>query len=252
LLQATSSDQLSRPGENIALTSLSGVVLDALGGLYLAYDLLGAKHGPLRRLSRLLTYSAIFGLGYEITLGSAFGLAGALVSGPIADYELQRRSRQIEPTRTEWVTKSLVRGLAFGIAGSVAVSTRFGIAFGVLTVLAMIITDELGFGTNIYGTYRKPGLDRRLAVAGVIRGILIGVAGVLGGAIAREADALWYGVEIGVVVGVLVNVVAILSPSVEWWVENLPDRALGGYGAFLVLIGSALQTVQYVMPLISN
>ncbi|MBV8438396.1 MAG: hypothetical protein JOY95_12880 [Silvibacterium sp.] len=161
---------MSRPGENIALISLSGVVLDGLGGLYLAYNLLGAKHGPLRRLSRLLTYSAISGLGYGITLSLAYGVAGALVSGPSADYELQRRARQIEPTRTEWIWTSLVRGLSFGIAGWITVDPRFGFAFGILTALAMIVTYELGFGTSTYRAYRKPQLDRRLAVAGIIRG----------------------------------------------------------------------------------
>jgi hypothetical protein len=54
------------------------------------------------------------------------------------------------------------------------------------------------------------------------------------------------------VVGVLNTTVTVLSPVVEWWVDNLPDRALGGYGAFLLLIGSAMQTVQYVIPLISR
>lgn len=58
------------------------------------------------------------------------------------------------------------------------------------------------------------------------------------------------GIQIGVVVGALNTTVTILSLPVEWWVDNLPDPALGGYGAFLVLIGFALQTVQYVMPLI--
>jgi hypothetical protein len=53
-------------------------------------------------------------------------------------------------------------------------------------------------------------------------------------------------------VGILNTAVTVLSPSVEWWADNLPERALGGYGAFLVLIGSALQTVQYVAPLISR
>jgi hypothetical protein len=54
------------------------------------------------------------------------------------------------------------------------------------------------------------------------------------------------------VVGILNTTITIMSPLVEWWADNLPDRALGGYGAVLVLIGSALQTVQYVIPLISR
>jgi hypothetical protein len=38
---------------------------------------------------------------------------------------------------------------------------------------------------------------------------------------------------------VLNTTVTILSPLVEWYADNLPDRALGGHSAFLFLIGSA-------------
>ncbi len=76
----------------ISLLSLTGVVLNALGGLYLAYDLLGAKQGPLRLLARLFTYSAILGLGYAALLGLWFGLAGAFVLGPALQYQLWRRA----------------------------------------------------------------------------------------------------------------------------------------------------------------
>ena len=43
--------------------------LDVLGSLYLAYDLLGGQHGPLRLLTRAVTYSIVFGIGYGIGLG---------------------------------------------------------------------------------------------------------------------------------------------------------------------------------------
>jgi hypothetical protein len=33
---------------SVAAVSLTGISLDVLGGLYLAYDLLGGQHGPLR------------------------------------------------------------------------------------------------------------------------------------------------------------------------------------------------------------
>src|ERR1700685_1812460 len=105
---------LSGP-ELIALLSLTGVVLDALGGLYLAYDLLGGKRGLLRLLSRVLTYSAIFGLGYGVTLGLWFGLAGALISGPSVEYQLLRRAQGIDPSRVEWLSVAIARGLSFGI-----------------------------------------------------------------------------------------------------------------------------------------
>jgi hypothetical protein len=59
----------------IAAVSLTGICLDVLGGLYLAYDLLGGQHGPLRLLTRIVTYSLVFGIGYGLGLGFFFGVA---------------------------------------------------------------------------------------------------------------------------------------------------------------------------------
>ena len=36
-----------------------------------------------------------------------------------------------------------------------------------------------------------------------------------------------------------------VSPFVEWWADNLPERRLGAFGAFLVLLGFGLQSLQY-------
>jgi len=61
--------------------SLLGIVIDGLGGLYLAYDLLGGKRGPLRILTRGVTYSALFGIGYWLTLDPVFGIVGGIGIG---------------------------------------------------------------------------------------------------------------------------------------------------------------------------
>lgn len=243
---------LIRMDQVIPLVSLTGVVLDALGGLYLAYDLFGEKHGPLRLVSRLFTYSAILGLGYGATLGLWFGLAGAFVLGPAIEFQLWRRARGISPSTLEWATMAALRGLAFGVAGWLAVGHRFGIAFGILSALAMHLTYAFGFGTNAYRIYQRPRLEQLDIQGAFFRGLVVGFAGVVSGAVTGRSEALLHGLEIGVVVGVLNTTLTVLSPAVEWWADNLPDRALGGYGAFLVLIGSALQTVQYVAPLISR
>src|ERR1035437_7191578 len=47
----------------VAAVSITGTCLDVLGSLYLAYDLLGGQHGPLRLLTRAVTYSIVFGMG---------------------------------------------------------------------------------------------------------------------------------------------------------------------------------------------
>jgi len=53
----------------VAGVAIAGTSLDVLGSLYLAYDLLGGQHGPLRVLTRMVTYSVVFGLGYGAGLG---------------------------------------------------------------------------------------------------------------------------------------------------------------------------------------
>jgi hypothetical protein len=53
----------------VAAISITGTCLDVLGSLYLAYDLLGGQHGPLRLLTRAVTYSIVFGVGYGLGLG---------------------------------------------------------------------------------------------------------------------------------------------------------------------------------------
>ena len=42
----------------VAAISIAGIILTVLGTLYLAYDLLGGQHGPLRLLTRVVTYSS--------------------------------------------------------------------------------------------------------------------------------------------------------------------------------------------------
>src|ERR1700683_2144288 len=62
----------------LAAISIAGTSLDVLGSLYLAYDLLGGQHGPLRLLTRAVTYSIVFGVGYGIGLGLFLALGGTV------------------------------------------------------------------------------------------------------------------------------------------------------------------------------
>jgi len=67
-----------------------------LGSLYLAYDLLGGQHGPLRLLTRAVTYSLVFGIGcYGLGLGLFFGLTAGIATGITMAIELNRASRRL-------------------------------------------------------------------------------------------------------------------------------------------------------------
>src|ERR1700683_2207917 len=100
----------------LAAISIAGSCLDVVGSLYLAYDLLGGQHGPLRLLTRAVTYSILFGVGYGLGLGPFFGLVSGLGVGVTVAIELNRISRGIEPHSL--VTDSIfsaIRGVAVGI-----------------------------------------------------------------------------------------------------------------------------------------
>src|SRR3977135_2651012 len=110
----------------VALISIIGTSLDVLGALYLAYDLLGGEHGPLRTLTRAVTYGALFGTGYGLALGPVFGLATGIAHGITLGWEYSRASRN-EARASIWMdaAMSAIRGCGFGLGASFLFGTRF-------------------------------------------------------------------------------------------------------------------------------
>ena len=86
----------------VAAISIAGSCLDVLGSLYLAYDLLGGKHGPLRLLTRAVTYSILFGLGYGLGLGLFFGITCGIATGITVSIELNRAARGLRHYSLPW------------------------------------------------------------------------------------------------------------------------------------------------------
>jgi hypothetical protein len=233
----------------VPILSLAGVILVGLGALYLAYDLLGGKNGPLRAFTKSTSYGVLFGSAYGLPLGVWFGLAGLLVSGPALSIEIGRRSaREIHPF-FEALMLGLLRAVSFGTAGWLSKDSWFGIIFGMFCAVGFVAAYLIvGPPANI--GLGQPRIDKAVLERAALRAGSIGLAAVLSGAIHRENRALSYGVEVGVVIGMSSGILLAVAPSVETWVDNLPDRRLGGYGAILVVVGSLLQTFQYVFPLV--
>lgn len=232
----------------VPILSLTGVILDALGGLYLAYDLLGGKHGPLRTVTKSVSYGVMFAIVYGLPLGIWFGLAGLLVSGPALSLEIgQRNALEVHPF-FQALAFGLLRAASFGAAGWLSKDLWFGINFGIFCAVGFVAA-YLIVGPPAVASSGRPQIDKVVLRRAVFRGASIGLAAVLSGVLHREPHALWYGVGVGVVTGASSAVLLAVAPAVEAWVDNLPDRRLGGYGAVLVLIGSLLQTLQYVFPL---
>jgi hypothetical protein len=114
----------------ILILSLTGAMLDAPGGLYLAYDLLGGQNGPLRAVTKSISYGVLFATVYVLPLGFWFGLAGLLVSGPILSVEIERSNVRGRHSFLEALGYSLPRAASFGVAGWLSKDAGFGISFG--------------------------------------------------------------------------------------------------------------------------
>src|SRR5262245_1127516 len=123
----------------VAAISLVGICLDVLGGLYLAYDLLGGQHGPLRLLTRMVTYSIVFGVGYGLGLGLLFGLASGVTTGITVAIELHRTAGRRDHYPLPWESLfSAIRGLGFGVGLYPLVGLSFAAVFGALITAGQI------------------------------------------------------------------------------------------------------------------
>src|SRR4051812_1370275 len=134
----------------LAAISISGTCLDVLGSLYLAYDLLGGQQGPLRLLTRAVTYSLIFGLGYGLGFGLVFGVATGIANGVTVAIELNRLSRGKPHFSLAWESFfAAVRSVAFGFAlyrvlGGGSSAVGFSVMFAVLTTVGAIVAYSRG------------------------------------------------------------------------------------------------------------
>src|SRR5579859_5389633 len=99
----------------LAAISIAGTSLDLLGAMYLAYDLLGGRHGPLRTLTRAVTYAVIFGLAFGVPLGWRMGVAVGITHGFTLAIEFSRAARQQSYGLLSDAVFSLIRATGYGI-----------------------------------------------------------------------------------------------------------------------------------------
>jgi hypothetical protein len=232
----------------LALVSIVGSSLDVLGALYLAYDLLGGEHGPLRTLTRAVTYGALFGTGYGLCLGPVFGLASGVAHGISLGWEYSRASRK-DPKPGFWhdIAMSAIRGCGFALGASYSFGAPFGITFGVLSTVGQAIAYRIGIRpTAEYKPATRPRLTRFLLLAAANRTVGYAVTGYVSSLVARQPEhAIAAGLKVGLVIGVVTAIVGPLTPFIEWTADHLPERRMGVFGVGLIVIGFALQSIQY-------
>jgi len=237
----------------LALISIVGNSFDVLGALYLAYDLLGGEHGPLRTLTRGVTYGVLFGAGYGLGLGAIFGLASGVAHGITLAFEFSRASKH-RPQSGFWydVAMSAIRGAGFGLGTAYLYGATFGITFGVLSVLGQSVAYRFGVRPTIdYQPATRPRLTKVQLLAAMNRTAGYTVAGYISALVARQGvGALGLGVKAGLVIGLVTALATPFTPLVEWVADHAPEKRMGVLGIGLILIGFALQSVQYWVALL--
>jgi len=236
----------------VAVVSITGTCLDVLGSLYLAYDLLGGQHGPLRLLTRTVTYSLVFGIGYGLGLGLFFGLAAGITAGITLSIEFSRASRGLEHYSLPWEGLfSAIRGFGFGVGLYRILGLRFAVAFSVLITLGQIFAYSYGLRPGMdYAASRRPRLTRRRFWGTVVRTAGFMATALICSAFIRHVDHAWFfATRVGLVTGIVTGVGATVNPYIEYYADNLPKRWLGAFGIGLILCGFALQSLQYWLAL---
>jgi hypothetical protein len=237
----------------VAAIAISGSCLDVLGSLYLAYDLLGGQHGPLRLLTRTVTYSIVFGLGYGIGLGPVFGLASGVAAGITLSIELNREARRLRPYSLAWEgVFSAIRGIAFGAGLYRIVGLQFAIAFATLITIGQIFAYSRGIRPGMdYTVRRGPHLSRRQFWGTVVRTVGYIATALICSAFVHHVDhPISFALRAGLVTGIVSGLGQTVIPYIEYFADNLPERALGVFGIGLILCGFALQSLQYWLSLL--
>lgn len=237
----------------LALVGIAGNSLDVLGALYLAYDLLGGEHGPLRTLTRGVTYGALFGAGYGLALGPVFGLVSGGAHGITLAWEFSRASRRI-PKPGFWydTAMSAIRGGGFALGAAYLYGGTFGATFGALSIVGQVLAYRAGIRPTIdYQPAARPRLTKLQFLAAVNRTVGYAVAGYISAITAHQrANALSVGVKAGLAIGAVTAIASPFTPFVEWTADHVPEKRMGVFGVGLILIGFALQSVQYWLALL--
>jgi hypothetical protein len=240
----------------VAWCGMAGTICDGFGGIYLTYELLGGRRGPLGLLTRAATYGLIFGLGYGLVFGFAFGMIGGVGLGLILALEYWRVARHQHLYGSSPLYHlpffGVARALIIGLAIMPSFGVEFGVIFGVFGSLALYVVYKSGYApTNDYSVGACPRVNPRVLRAAVLRGLMMGAAGAAAASLeSMNAYSLRFGVTVGLSVGLISAIIGLISPFVEWWIENLPEKYLAALGFLLILTGLVLQSVQYAAVLL--
>jgi hypothetical protein len=237
-----------------AWCNLGGSLLGALGGLYLTYDLLGGKDGPLAGVTRVVTYMFLYGITFCLGLGLKFGLVAGFGMGVILGFDYYREARRIHtkskpPHWSSMVLLALARALILALALWTITNGPVAGWFFLFNGLFLIGTYFLGWSTT-----KERELSDKLVVfrpasfgLAVARGIGAGLSFwfslylVSGTPIPAFSFASPW--RVGLTIWISSFFITCFTPWVEWRMEHMSKRVMSVVGLSFAIVGFLIQAL---------
>ena len=228
-----------------ALLTIIGMTCDVMGGLYLAYDLLGGENGPLARLTKIVNYSVILVLLFLTTMGLKFSLIVGIAFGTALGLHFDRAGKNIPDTNKFLLFTAILRGTAIAAAVWLKENHILGVVMGVLVFgMSMILPRFKISPTSLYHSGKKPQLSwRQVLIALVLMSVAI-ASGLFGASIAHgDARTIGFVLKFGLTFGFAIFMISTISPLIEWYSDNLPPQSFGTAGIILFITGFVIQAI---------
>ncbi|HNB20778.1 MAG TPA: hypothetical protein PKZ32_00060 [Candidatus Melainabacteria bacterium] len=228
-----------------AVITIIGMTCDVMGGLYLAYDLLGGENGPLARLTKIVNYSVLLVLLFLTTMGFKFALIVGLAFGTALGLHFDRAGKGIPDTNRFLLGTAILRSVAIIAAVWIKENYILALVMGALVFVMSLVLPRLKISpATLYNTGKRPQLTwRQVVIAGIM--MLVAVASGLFGASITHGDAktISFVIKFGLTFGFAIFVTSIVSPLIEWYSDNLPPQSFGTGGVTLFIIGFVIQAI---------
>jgi hypothetical protein len=149
---------------------------------------------------------------------------------------------------------SAIRGAGYALGAAHLYGGAFGATFGVLSTVGQVFAYRAGIRPTIdYQPATRPRLTKHQFLGALNRTVGYAAAGYISALAAHQrAHALGVGVKAGLVIGAVTAIAMACVPFIEWFADHLPEKRMGVFGVGLILIGFALQSVQYWVLLLDK
>lgn len=230
-----------------AQLTLLGMACDVVGGIYLAYDLLGGEKGPLNTFFRLVNYSVLAVLIFCISLGPKFALPAGIGIGCAFGLHLENASRSNKDSFLFLLKLGLIRALGIGTGVWINGFPKMAWLMAAIVIIMSLVLPRMGISPAVvYQSEKKPQLKKKqLLIAGVLGAVAM-ITALIGAAFTGQSMVFQFAIRMGLTFACTTLIVTTLSPIIEWYADNLPPKTFGFIGAILFVVGFSIQALPSV------